>query len=87
LWLVCGTNKIKILVATIQLIGEGFDAPGLASLFLATPIKFSGRVLQTIGRILRPEKGKKALVFDYLDPVGVLEASAKARQRIYNEIF
>jgi len=80
-------NKIKILVATVQLIGEGFDAPGLASLFLATPIKFSGRVLQTIGRILRPEKDKKAIVYDYLDPVGVLEASSKARQRIYTENF
>ncbi len=80
-------NKIKILVATVQLIGEGFDAPGLASLFLATPIKFSGRVLQTIGRILRPKKDKKALVFDYLDPVGVLEASAKSRQKIYGENF
>jgi len=80
-------DKIKILVATIQLIGEGFDAPGLASLFLATPIKFSGRVLQTIGRILRPEKDKKALVFDYLDPVGVLEASARSRQKIYGENF
>jgi superfamily II DNA or RNA helicase len=80
-------KRVKILVATVQLIGEGFDAPGLASLFLATPIKFSGRVLQTIGRILRPEEGKKAFVFDYLDPVGVLESSAKARQRIYNENF
>ncbi len=80
-------NKIKILVATVQLIGEGFDAPGLASLFMTTPIKFSGRVLQTIGRVLRPEAGKKAYVFDYLDPVGVLEASAKARIRIYNENF
>ncbi len=82
-----GDNQIKILIATVQLIGEGFDAPGLSSLFLATPIKFSGRVLQTVGRIMRPAKGKKALVYDYLDPVGVLEASARARQRIYAENF
>ncbi len=80
-------NKIKVLVATVQLIGEGFDAPGLASLFLATPIKFSGRVLQIVGRILRPNGDKKALVFDYLDPVGVLEASFKARQKIYRDNF
>ncbi len=80
-------NQIKILIATVQLIGEGFDAPGLSSLFLATPIKFSGRVLQTVGRVMRPAKNKKALVYDYLDPVGVLEASARVRQRIYTENF
>lgn len=80
-------NRINILIATIQLIGEGFDAPGLSCLFLATPLKFSGRVLQTVGRVLRPGDNKKAIVFDYLDPVGVLRASTKARQRIYAQEF
>ncbi|MCX5887980.1 MAG: hypothetical protein NTY36_00845, partial [Deltaproteobacteria bacterium] len=54
-------------------------------LFLATPIKFSGRLLQYLGRVLRPAApGKdKARVYDYLDPVGVLENAALARQWVY----
>ena len=78
-------GEVKVLIATGQLIGEGFDCPDLSALFLATPIRFSGRVIQYLGRILRPAAGKaEARVFDYVDAkVGVLRASAKARQRIY----
>jgi superfamily II DNA or RNA helicase len=73
-------GRIDVLVSTVQLIGEGFDCPGLRALFLTTPIKFSGRLLQVVGRILRPAEGKQALVYDYLDPVKVLRSSARARQ-------
>ncbi|HOJ15115.1 MAG TPA: DEAD/DEAH box helicase, partial [Deltaproteobacteria bacterium] len=45
-------EKAQVLVATSQLIGEGFDLRQLSSIFLATPIKFTGRVKQYIGRIL-----------------------------------
>lgn len=78
-------GRIKILVATGQLVGEGFDCRGLSTLFLATPVRFSGRVLQYLGRVLRPAPGKKnARVFDYIDiHVDVLSAAAKARQRVY----
>jgi len=77
-------EKVKILISTLQLIGEGFDAPGLTTLFLATPIKFSGRLKQVIGRILRPGTGKQATVYDYVDDqVGVLKHSAKERQLTY----
>ncbi|NCD25686.1 MAG: DEAD/DEAH box helicase [Deltaproteobacteria bacterium] len=79
-------GKVRVLGSTVQLIGEGFDAPGLASLFLATPIKFSGRLLQVVGRVLRPQAGKVPRVFDYIDPVGVLTASAKARAETYRRI-
>ena len=50
-------EKVKVLIATGQLIGEGFDCPGLTTLFLATPIRFDGRVLQYLGRVLRPRRG------------------------------
>jgi superfamily II DNA or RNA helicase len=75
----------QVVVATGQLIGEGFDCPDLATLFLATPIRFSGRVLQYLGRILRPAEGKKgATVYDYVDvKVPALVKGAEARQRIY----
>lgn len=78
-------GDVKVLVATGQLIGEGFDCKRLSTLFLATPIKFSGRLIQYLGRILRPAPGKeKARVYDFVDVnVGVLRASAKQRQRVY----
>ena len=68
-----------------QFIGEGFDASNLGSLFLATPVKFGGRLIQYLGRILRPSSGKtRATVHDFVDcRVGVLEAAARARAEVY----
>jgi len=76
----------SILIATGQLLGEGFDFPNMSSLFLTTPIRFSGRVLQYIGRVLRPASGKKqARIFDYVDVhVDVLQSAANARQKVYH---
>ena len=81
-------GKVKVLIATGQLIGEGFDCKGLSTLFLTTPIRFDGRVIQYLGRVLRPAPGKdKARVYDYWDVhVPVLEASAKARERVFESI-
>jgi superfamily II DNA or RNA helicase len=78
-------GEIKVLIATGQLIGEGFDCRELSTLFLTTPIRFSGRVLQYLGRVLRPAPGKdKAVVYDYVDVnVGPLKHAAKARRRVY----
>jgi superfamily II DNA or RNA helicase len=80
-------GEIKVLIATGQLIGEGFDCKALSTLFMATPVKFNGRVLQYLGRVLRPAPGKdKAMVYDYVDArIGVLLASAKARLEIYTK--
>jgi len=80
-------GDVRVLGSTVQLIGEGFDAPGLSSIFLATPIKFVGRVLQVVGRVLRPQEGKTPKIYDYLDSrVGVLEASARARKKVFEGI-
>jgi superfamily II DNA or RNA helicase len=78
-------GKIRVLIATGQLIGEGFDCRDLSTLFLTTPVKFDGRVLQYMGRVLRPAPGKAlARVFDYVDVnVGPLKSAALARQRAY----
>ncbi len=78
-------GKVNVLIATGQLIGEGFDCPDLSTLFLATPIRFSGRVMQYLGRILRPSDHKKtAKVYDYVDVrVAPLMSAARARQRVY----
>jgi len=76
-------GRVQVLVATLQLISEGFDCPGLSSLFLTTPITFEGRLLQVIGRILRPAENKSPCVYDYVDEdVTALRRSAAARQKI-----
>jgi hypothetical protein len=67
---------------------KGFDASNLTSLFLATPIKFSGRLIQYLGRVLRPSIGKaQPKVYDFVDEkVGVLNAAARARAEVYADI-
>jgi len=76
-------QKIRVLVATGQLIGEGFDLPKISDVFLATPIRFSGRLLQFIGRAMRPAPGKITChIWDYCDnQIPILKASFHARQR------
>jgi superfamily II DNA or RNA helicase len=77
-------GEVKVLISTLQLVGEGFDAAGLTILFLTTPIKFTGRLRQVIGRILRPASGKHPKVIDYVDEhVGVLRNSARIRRQAY----
>ena len=80
-------KKARVVIATGQLIGEGFDCKNLSTLFLATPVSFSGRVLQYLGRVLRPAPGKeKARVFDYIDVhVDILVKAARSRQKVYRQ--
>ena len=80
-------GRVQVLVSTLQLISEGFDCPGLTNLFLTTPITFEGRLVQVIGRIMRPAANKEARVFDYVDEnVTALRRSAKARWQILSEM-
>jgi superfamily II DNA or RNA helicase len=78
------SGECLYLVATGQLIGEGFDLAGISTLALATPIKFSGRLIQYIGRALRPAPGKdKAVILDFVDEHPVFKYSAKSRMETY----
>jgi len=81
-------GQCQALVATAQLIGEGFDLPALGAVLLATPIKFKGRLIQAIGRALRPSPGQDmATVIDFADAeVGVLKHSAKQRLKVYRSL-
>jgi superfamily II DNA or RNA helicase len=57
-----------VLAATGRFLGEGFDCPSLDTVFMAFPIAFRGRVVQYVGRILRPLDGKSSVeVHDYVD--------------------
>jgi superfamily II DNA or RNA helicase len=70
-----------LVVATGPFVGEGFDCPALDTLFLAAPIAFKGRLVQYVGRILRPYPGKlTAEVHDYHDVREGVLASSLARR-------
>lgn len=62
-------NKERLILnATTKLIGEGFDSNNLSSLFLAMPVKFVGRLVQYVGRVLRiKDDDSGASIFDYHD--------------------
>ncbi len=77
-----------IALATGSYLGEGFDLPGLNTLVLAFPVSHKGRVIQYVGRLLRPDPTKHDIVvYDYHDPaVAVLVAMARKRLATYRKL-
>jgi len=78
-------GRTQVLVATYDLLAEGFDYKPLNRLFMASPIKWKGTVVQSIGRVQRPhEKKKDAIVYDYVDDVAMFHKQAESRLfRVY----
>lgn len=81
-------GRLRVLVATGQLLGEGFDCKQLTALFLTTPIKWEGRLIQFLGRVARSSEGKTtAQVYDYVDSlVPVLMRAYRSRARTYKKL-
>lgn len=80
-------GEIKILVATYQMLAEGFDYKPSNRLFLTAPVKGRTRIEQACGRVERVSPGKKsAVIYDYIDTnVGVLERQADIRLETYEQ--
>jgi superfamily II DNA or RNA helicase len=81
-------KKIRVLIATSQLIGEGVDLPFLDTLFLVFPTSSKTRLIQYIGRVQRKNKGKSiSKVYDYYDQyVSVLNIMFHKRKKIYEKL-
>jgi len=86
-------NEITVLIATSELLGEGFDIDFLNRLFITTSFRAESRVEQLIGRVQRSHPNKKdALVFDYVDEnIGVFRdqfrsINGKCRSNVYNRL-
>ena len=77
-----------VLVATGQLVGEGFDFPRLDTLFLATPVSWKSVVEQYAGRLHRDYPGKKdVFIYDYVDShIPVFDNMYAKRLRTYKRI-
>ncbi len=79
-----GAGELDVVVATCSLVGEGFDWPEAAALFLATPVSYAGRIVQYVGRVSRTAPGKSdAVVYDYTDGHPMLWASWRKRSEVY----
>ena len=77
-----------LLVATGQLIGEGFDYPRLDTLIMAMPVAWKGVVEQYAGRLNREYEGKETvIVYDYVDRhIPVFDRMYAKRLRAYKQI-
>ena len=57
------TGKIQVLVS-IEVVSEGFDLPAVSTAILLRKTASLGLYLQQVGRILRPQENKTAIVLD-----------------------
>ena len=61
-------DEDRILLATGQYIGEGFDDARLDTLFLTLPVSWRGTIAQYVGRLYRLRDDKTEVrVYDYAD--------------------
>jgi superfamily II DNA or RNA helicase len=70
-----------VILATASYTGEGFDDPGLDTLFLAMPILWKGTWQQYVGRLHRLHDAKHVVrVYDYVDSQVLMLARMYARR-------
>jgi DNA repair protein RadD len=63
-----GAGRLKVLTSC-ALIGEGVDVPSVSGCILLRPTQSLSLHLQMIGRCLRPQPGKQAVILDHVGNV------------------
>jgi len=80
-------NEERLILATGQYIGEGFDDPRLDTLFLVMPFSFKGKMIQYAGRLHRHYEGKTEVrIYDYVDSMPIFEKMFKKRLKAYRAL-
>lgn len=79
-------KSAKLTIGTTSMLGEGIDISSWSVLVMASPISSEIKLMQAIGRIVRPAPGKaRAIVYDLKDDCGFSGASFKKRFEIYKK--
>jgi superfamily II DNA or RNA helicase len=79
-------TEARITIGSTGLLGEGLDVARWQALILATPISSRTKLLQAIGRVVRPYPGKaRAFVADLVDDNPLAVSSFRKRVEIYRE--
>jgi superfamily II DNA or RNA helicase len=76
---VCNYDS-RILVATVQKAGVGFDHPRLDALLLASDVE--NYFIQYLGRVMRREDSRP-IIFDLVDKNSILEKHYHSRRAVY----
>ena len=74
-----GAGRLKVLTSC-ALIGEGVDVPSVSGCILLRPTQSVSLHLQMIGRCLRPQPGKQAVILDHVGNVLRLGHHLEERQ-------
>ena len=75
----------RLTIGTTGLLGEGLDIAQWAALIMASPISSRTKLLQAMGRVVRPSVGKvRAFVADFADNHPLAFSSLGKRRAIYN---
>ena len=82
------SSESLVLIATGQLIGEGFNYPRLDTLIMADPVAWKGVVEQYAGRLNRDYEGKRnVMIYDYIDAnIPVFDNMYAKRLKAYKQI-
>lgn len=78
-------GEYDIIVAS-KIFNEGVNFPALQVLILGGGGKGTTKIVQQVGRILRPHPGKEeALIIDFKDDCRILKTHTKKRMNIYKD--
>ncbi len=74
-----GSGALQVLTSC-SLIGEGVDVPSVAGCILLRPTQSEALHLQMIGRCLRPQPGKQAVILDHVGNIARLGHHLEERE-------
>ena len=79
-------GEYSTLVGTFKLLSKGLDSKKIEVVIIAGPTNSEIDTKQLIGRTMRDEVGKEAIIIDISDPkVGMLAKMAANRKKWYKK--